>query len=526
MTPGHFEFGPFALDAPRGVLSRDGVVVELGRRAISLLHALLRAEGDIVTKAELMDAAWPGLVVEESNLSVQAAALRKALGANPVGGPWIATIARVGNRFDGPVSPGRPVPPRERGPAIAAEGHKPSIVVLPLANMGASPGQECLVDGITEDIIMALTRFRWFHVIGRNSSFASRGRMIGSREVARALGVRYVLEGSVRPGPRQVRITAQLIDAATANQAWGERFDMAFDELGGAQDAVAQRVAGGIEPELLWTESALAAIRNPGGSITAWDLVHRGARHFHQIHRAGHEQARALLRQARAVDPDFAPAHLWLARVDAGRVAYGWTDHEADDLREGIEAALEAIHRDERNAYTHYAMAIVSVFACAFDQAIRAARRAVELNPSFALGHLVLGMALVFSGDPKAAIAPLGHGLEINPADPQNFVWFNTLACALLFAGHPQEALEAAERALEVRPDWWPASEIAACCLAALGEADRKAVRLPVPAAIEPAVVGDALAPMRRKNPRWPTALASALSGDAQPLRSLVLQGG
>lgn len=538
MAPQHFEFGPFSLDVRRGVLTRAGVPVELGHRALSLLHALLRADGQAVTKGELMDAAWPGLVVEESNLSVQVAALRKALGANPAGSSWIATIARVGYRFDGALSmrnlaaapehvsaPAReaeaPIDPRATEP-----GDAPSIVVLPLVNLGAGPGQDYLVDGLTEDIIMALTRFRWFHVIGRNSSFAFKGRTVGSQQVARELGVRYVLEGSVRQGPHLVRITAQLIDAASANQIWGERFDLTFDELGRAQDTIAERVAGAIEPELLRTESALAAARNTGGSPTdvtqAWDLVHRGAWHFHQIQRAGHEQARSLFRQACAVDPGFAPAHLWLARVNAGRVAYGWSEHEADDLREGTEAAFRAIHLDEKNAYTHYALAIVSVFAGEFEQAIRAAERAVELNPGFALGHLVLGMAQVFSGAAQAAIGPLEHGLAINPGDPQNFVWFNTLACARLFAGQAQAAFASAERALTVRPDWRPAAEMAVCCLAGAGDAERYRARLQSLAALQPAVVGDALAPLKRHNPRWAAALTSALTGDAQPLQALV----
>ncbi len=537
MESTRFEFGPFALDADRGLLTRDGAAVDAGHRAVLLLQALLRAEGRAVTKAELMDAAWPGLVVEESNLSVQVAALRKLLGDSPAGRPWIATIARVGYRFDGVVSSARPARSRAHGPAQGAQfaqSGKPSIVVLPLVAMGGGPESDYLVDGITEDIIVALTRFRWFHVIGRNSSFAFKGRTIGSQQVAQELGVRYALEGSVRQSAQQVRITAQLIDAATAHQLWAERFELGPDELGRAQDQIAQRVAGAIEPELLRSESALAAGRHPadathpGGSATAWDLVHRGTWHFHQVHRAGHLQARELFRQACAVDPGFAPGHLWLARVNAGLAAYGWTEHEADDLREGVAAAFEAIHRDERNAYTHYGLAIVSVFAGAFDQAIRAAERAVELNPSFALGHLVLGMALVFSGDAKAAIGPLEHGLTINPGDPQNFVWFNTLACALLFAGQPQAALDAAECALKVRPDWRPAAEMAVCCLACLGEADRDQAyraRLGSLASPRQAAVGDALAPLRRRNPQWAGAIACALSGDAQPLRSLVLRG-
>jgi len=537
VEPSQFEFGPFALDADRGVLTRDGAPVDAGHRAVRLLQALLRAEGRAVTKAELMDAAWSGLVVEESNLSVQVAALRKLLGDSPAGRPWIATIARVGYRFDGPISAARPAPAPGHGPAqaahaaspaAAAQGGKTSIVVLPLVRLGGGPEHDYLVDGISEDLIVALTRFRWFHVIGRNSSFAFKGRTIGSQQVAQELGVRYALEGSVRHGAQQVRITAQLIDAASAHQLWAERFDFGLAEIASAQDTIAQRVAGAIEPELLRSESALATRRHPadtplpGASATVWDLVHRGTWLFHQVHRAGHLQARELFRQACAADPGFAPAHLWLARVNAGLAAYGWTEHEADDLREGQAAAFEAIHLDEKNAYTHYGLAIVSVFAGTFDQAIRAAERAVELNPSFALGHLVLGMALVFSGDAHAAIDPLEHGLAINPGDPQNFVWFNTLACALLFAGQPLAALGSAERALKVRPDWRPALETAVCCAAALGDADRYAARLQAFRQAMPVGIGDALAPLKRHHPRWAAAMADALSGDARPMQALM----
>lgn len=529
MQPESYEFGPFTLDVQRGVLAREGVALEAGHRAVLLLRALLRAQGQVVTKAELMDAAWPGAVVEESNLSVQVAALRKLLGDNPAGGPWISTIARVGYRFAAPVSLAPTAPEPARVDRHAARGDEPRIVVLPLVNLGGRPEQEYLVDGLTEDLIVALTRFRWFHVIGRNSSFVFKGRMIGSQQVAQELGVRYVLEGSMRLGPQQIRITVQLIDAATAHQIWGERFDLGFDDLRSAQDTIAQRVAGAIEPELLRSESARAATRNTTGApmvvSQAWDLVYRGTWHFHQVHRAGHRQARELFRQACAVDPGYASAHLWLARVSAGLAAYGWTDDEAADLHEGIEAAFAAIHRDATNAYTHYALAIVSVFAGAFEQAIRAARRAVELNPSFALGHLVLGMARLFSGDAQGAIGALEQGLAINPADPQNFVWFNTQACALLFARQPRAAADAAERALEVRPDWRPALETAVCCAAALGDAGRHRARLQALAQMKPGVLGDALAPMKRHNPHWAAAMAAALAGDARPLQALVQPG-
>jgi len=514
MTGKRFLFGPYLLDPARGTLLRDGATLAVGRRGLALLRALVEAGGQTVTKAGLMDAAWPGAVVEESNLSVQVAALRRLLGPGPDGSDWIATVARVGYRFAAPVTvsvdaidepSGTPAPVRER---------KPSIAVLPFENLSGDPAHDYFADGVTEDVITALARFRWFFVVSRNSSFAFRGRRAGSREIASALGVRYLLEGSVRRSAGNVRIAAHLVDAASAIQLWAERYDFegGFEvgEMFSTQDRIAERVAGAIEPELLKTESALAAKRPRRGSATGWDLVHRGAWLFHQVTRATHLQARELFRQACAVDPDLPEALLWLARVDAGLVGYGWSDDEVADLREGVDAGLRAVELDEQNPYAHYGLAIASVYADRFDQAIRAAEKAIESSPSFALGHLVLGMARAFSGDARAAIGPLEHGLRLNPHDPQNFVWSNILAWAHFFAGNKEKALACATSAMKIRPGWRPALETAACCRIALGQHD--AARAHVEQARPlPMLAGDVLAPLRRRNPQWAATMQAAL---------------
>lgn len=506
MLEKRFVFGPYVLDPGRGTLLRDGVPVAIGQRAMALLRTMLEADGQVVPKSRLMDAAWPGAFVEESNLSVQVAALRRLLGAGPAGIEWIATASRVGYRFAGSVA----VSETERlEPADAHAGdpvRKPSIAVLPFANLNGEPAQEYFADGISEDVITALSRFRWFAVVSRNSSFAFKGRPIGAREVALALGVRYVLEGSVRRSARSIRISARLVDAATANQLWADRFDFGGDfdlgEMFAVQDRIAAQVAGAIEPELLRTESALAARRHRRVDPTGWYLVHRGAWLFHQITRPTHLRARELFREAAGVDSDLAEAHLWLARVSAGLVAYGWSDDAASSLREGVDAGLRAVQLDEQNPYAHYGLAIASVYVDRFDQAIRAAERAIECGPSFALGHLVLGMARAYSGDAPGAVAPLEQGLRLDPHDPQNFVWNEILAWAHFFSGNPDRALECATRALKIRPDWRPALETAACCHEKLGHRDAARAdieqlgRVGVPA-------GDALAPLRRRNPQW-----------------------
>jgi tetratricopeptide (TPR) repeat protein len=217
--------------------------------------------------------------------------------------------------------------------------------------------------------------------------------------------------------------------------------------------------------------------------MTAWDLVRRGTWHFHQVTRENHLKARELFRQACKLDPDLPEAHLWLGRVSAGVVPYGWSDN---------------------------ALAIVSVYSERLEQAISAARKAIELSPSFALGHLVLGMALLFSGRASEAIAPLEYGIRLSPYDPQNFVWFNILALARLFSGRPEAGLEAAARALQVRPNWWTSLEVLVCCYAALGKWDeaRRCAQQRASVTKQP---GDVLAPLKARNPPWAEQMTNAL---------------
>src|ERR1700694_3774517 len=504
-----FAFGPFILDTQRGRLLRNGQPVGVSSKGLQLLEALLSSPGRVLTKTELMQAAWGDTAVEESNLSVQIAALRKQLGPTGDGGDWIRTIPRVGYRFVGlPAQASTEGIAETNSPPIERE-HRPSIVVLPFANLSGEKEQEYLADGITEDIITALTRFRWFFVIARNSSFAYKGKSLDAKQLSHELGVRYLLEGSVRKSGHHVRISAQLVDATSGNHIWAERYDLELTELFAIQDAIAERVAGAIEPELLRTEGAQAVARHTG-NMTAWDLVRRGTWHFHQVTHENHLRARELFRQACRLDPELPEAHLWLGRVSAGVVAYGWSDKPVANLQEGMEAALKAIHLDERNPYAHYALAMVSVYAEQFEQAISAAKKAIEISPSFALGHRGLGMALFFSGRAPEAIAPLEYGLGLSPYDAQNFVWFNVLAPARLFSGRAERALAAAARALQVRPNWWTSLEVLVCCYGALGKWDeaRRCAQQMDSVTRQPV---DVMAPLKTHNPSWADEMKNAL---------------
>lgn len=386
---------------------------------------------------------------------------------------------------------------------------KPSIVVLPFANMSNDPEQDYFADGITEDLITALARFKWFFVIARNTSFTYRGVAVDVRRIARELGVRYVLEGSVRRSAQAVRITAQLVDAASGSHIWAERYDRQLADVLAIQDEIADRVVGAIEPELLRTESARAAMPAPE-SMNGWDLVRRGMWYFHRVTRETHHRAHALFRAAAEADPELPEAHIWLARVCAGAVPYGWSDDPDADLKEGRRAALKALELDEKNPYAHFGMAITSVYSGDLGAAERAAAQAVELSPSFALGHFVLGMARLFTGNAADAIAPLQHGLRLSPYDPQNFVWYDLLAAAHLFSGASHQAVDAATKALGFRPGWRPALEMMAMCLVAAGrreEAHHYAIQSRQ-ASPQP---GDVLKPLRIRNPQWTRRMTGLL---------------
>jgi TolB-like protein len=256
-------FGPFVLDPDTGTLLRQGVPVPVGYRAALLLAEMLRRPGDVLAKSELLDAGWRGMAVEEGNLSVQIAALRRLLGPAPDGGDWIATVPRVGYRFLAPVTRRDAAAP-EGGPARG-----PSIAVLPFANLSGDPEQEHFADGLAEDIITRLSHVRALFVSARDSSFAWKGRPTDLKAIGRELGVRYVLGGSVRRAGQRLRTTALLNDAGTGLQVWAEQYDGDVADFFALQDRITESVIAAIEPQIYAAEHARARSRPPE-SLDAW----------------------------------------------------------------------------------------------------------------------------------------------------------------------------------------------------------------------------------------------------------------
>ncbi len=313
--------GPFRLDTRGDLLLLGDEPVALGRRAVAVLRALIEQPGELVLKDALIEAVWPGQTVEDSNLTVQIAALRRVLGETPGGDRWIETRPRRGYRFVGPVvreARDEAVIAAARDPAPAPNAasaqpglalpEKPSLAVLPFLNMSGEPDQEYFADGMVEDIITELSRYRALFVIARTSTFTYKGKAVDVRQIARELGVRYVLEGSVRKGADNVRVTAQLIDAISGAHLWAERYDRASSDIFAMQDEITASVAAVIEPTLAQAERQ-RVLRKPPDRLDAWEAYQRGLWHFYKYGAEDNETAQAFFRQAIALDPNFAPGH-------------------------------------------------------------------------------------------------------------------------------------------------------------------------------------------------------------------------
>src|SRR5712671_12067 len=311
-------------------------------------------------------------------------------------------------------------PPETAAPRLLLD--RPSIAILPFNNVSGDPEQEYFVDGLTEDIITALSKWRWFLVIARNSTFAYKGRTADPKEVGRDLAVRYVLEGSMRRAGQRVRISSQLIDTATGAHLWAERYDRELTDIFAVQDDITSRVAAAIEPALSRAENQRVIAKRPE-HMGAWDYCQRGFWHVHKGTRADGMAAYGLFEQALMLDPNLADAHLGLARALIVQWGYGSVEDFAPFVRQAREFALQAVAFDRESPQAEYVLAQLSHWAGDVGAAILHANRAIELNGNFALGHFYLGIALSLDGRHDAALEALETGLRLSPRDPLASTW-------------------------------------------------------------------------------------------------------
>jgi TolB-like protein/Flp pilus assembly protein TadD len=461
--------GPFRLDAETDTLFRGGEPVSLGHRAVALLRVLVEQRGIPVSKDALMEAAWAGLTVEESNLAVQIAALRRVFGEEPGGENWIETLPRRGYRFVGPAST------RDQGAVSAASQaanspgssnpalpDRPSIAVLPFQNISADPEQEYFADGMADEIITALSRFPSLFVIARNSSFTYKGRAVDVKQVARELGVRYVLEGSVRKAGNRVRFTGQLIDATTGGNIWADRFDGALEDVFGLQDQVTARVVGAIEPRLQRAEIERAG-RKPTESLDAYDYFLRGMAGFHLHNRDSLLEAVRLFVRATELDPNYASPYGMASWSGALRNSHGWMVDRESEITDAVRLARRAVALGKDDPIALWSGGLsLAYLGHEVEAGAAYIDRALVLNQNLAASWNASGWVRMYLGESASAIEHFERAMRLSPLDPLTYFASTGMAFAHAFAGRYDEAISWATKALHEQPNWATPLRVAA----------------------------------------------------------------
>lgn len=439
-----YVFGPFVLNPEAGTLLRQGVPVSVGYRALRLLTAFLERPGEVLTKSDLIDATWEGAAVEEGNLSVQIASLRKLLGESPEGNDWISTIPRVGYRFSASDR-------IELSTAVSAPELGPSIAVLPFINLSDDSEQSYFADGLTEDIITRLARLRWLFVASRNSSFAYKGRMVEPGQVGRDLRVRYILEGSVRRSGNRLRIISQLSETSSGIQVWADSNEVELAEFFALQDLISERVIAAIEPRLYSAEHKRFKSRSPE-SLDAWGFVMRAMPYVWAWVSADEiSSAQMLLAKAIKIDPTYSRANSLLAWTIAAKTHLGLTD-AIDDLPKAIAMASQAIQDDPEDPWAYFAAGYVHMVARNFDAAIAALNEAIALNPSLAIAHLIMGSTYAYGGFPDDGLHYIALAERMSPRDFTQSAMYSVSGLCHLIAGRYDQAIAFQRRAIQLRP--------------------------------------------------------------------------
>jgi len=481
-------FADHTLDTDRRELRHGSEPVAVEPQVFDLLIYLIQNRDRVVSKDDLIASVWDGRIVSESTLTSRINAARKAVGDSGEGQKLIRTIARRGFRFVGEVltrSNGRepvqaigPTPNElhEHARPGLPPSDRPAIAVLPFLNMSGDPEQEYFSDGISEDIITALSKLRWFFVIARTSSFIYKGKTVHLRQIAEELGVGYVVEGSVRKSDDRVRITAQLNDAATGSHIWAERYDRGISDVFAVQDEITEAIVAAIEPQLYARES-FRAQRKPPDSMDAWDLVMRALSHYWRVTRQDNVVAQALLEKAIAIDPNYGQALGVLATSYTFSSHMGWTDR-ATAVPAAERAALAAIRADNEDPWAHHALGCVYLFARRFDDSLAEFEVALRLNPNFSLAQGFYGLALAYCGRWQEADRAARRALRLSPRDPFSALFTGIAAYAQFVGRDYDEAMRLAREAIRQRSDFVGAHRVLTTAAGMAGDTEAAAAAL------------------------------------------------
>jgi TolB-like protein len=463
------------LDPDRRELRRGTSLVALEPQVFDLLVHLVRHRDRVVSKDELLATVWQGRIVSESAVFNRINAARSAIGDTGDQQRLIKTLPRKGLRFVGDVREAEAAattgaPAGAPAPLSLPLPDRPSIAVLPFANMSGDRDQDYFADGLTEDLITGLARIRWLFVIARNSTFVYKDRSIDVKQVARELGVRYVLEGSVRRGGNRLRISAQLVDAVTGAHHWAERYDRELSDMFTVQDEITRNVAAAIEPELLAAEG-IRTLSRSADDLGAWELVARALTHFWRLTREDCAAAIEPLQRAVEAYPDYAPARGLLGFCQVFSVHMGWIGRE-QGLLPGRQQAVRAIALDDRHAWGHIALAYWAMMERRTEESIAAFRRAVALNPNSAAAHSHLSRGFAFAGRDREAIAHGEEAIRLSPIDPEMALFLGAIAVAHFAAGRYAEAIERSLEAQRLRPGFQGSRRLLCTSLAQAGRVE------------------------------------------------------
>jgi TolB-like protein len=474
-------FEEYALDTDRRELHRGPDVVSVAPQVFDLLDYLIRNRERVVSKDDLINAIWNGRIVTDAALTTRLNVARSVIGDSGEEQRLIKTLPRKGFRFVGPVreaqgAAGAAVTDNAVEPSKPALTlpDKPSIAVLPFHNLSGDPEQEYFADGMVDDIITALSHFRQLFVIARNSSFTYKGRAVDVKQVGRELGVRYVLEGSVRKSANRVRITGQLVDTATGAHLWADRFDGGLGDIFDLQDQVTESVVGAIAPAVEKAEIERAK-RKPTESLDAYALYLRGLARFYQVaSRPAIDEALRLFNSAIELDPDFASAYGRAAHCYAYARANGWISITANEIAEVTRLAQRAVELGKDDAIALAAAGWALAFVVR-DLEVGAALidRALVLNSNLAVAWSFGGWVKTYLGEPEAAIERFARAMRLSPLDPSLLRMRSGTAHAHFFLGRYDEAASWAAMALQDNPDYQPGLRIAAASNAMAGRPEQ-----------------------------------------------------
>ena len=468
-------FENFALDSDRLQLRVDGAVVAVEPQVFDLLLYLIENRQRVVSKDDLIASVWGGRVVSDSTLDSRVNAARKALGDSGKEQRLIRTITRKGIKFVGDVNV------RPMGLEPRAEIHEPSrvalslpdrpaIAVLPFLNMSDEPEQEYFSDGISEDIITALSKLRWFFVIARNSSFIYKGKSVLVTQIAEELGVGYVVEGSVRKSGDRIRITAQLIDVETGSHIWAERYDRNVEDVFAVQDEITEAIVASIEPQIYAAEN-FHAKHKPPDNMGAWELVMRALSHFWRVTQEDNMLAQSLLEKAIAIDPHYGQALGVMAANETLAAYMGWAD-TLTAIPAAERAALAAIRADSEDPWAHHALGCVYLLTRRFDESLAEFGLALQLNPNFPLAQAVCGLALAFCGQWQKADEAARRALRLSPRDPLSALYYGVASYAQFIGRNYEEAMHLAQAAVRLRSDYVGGLRLLAASAAMAGQSD------------------------------------------------------